>query len=106
MTKRQTAKGNIATRQQGNRKGNTSNSSVSREGNKETKVKIPVKVKTALNGSIKEMEKQITVKVLKTIKDLAVICRIIDKLENRKREMIRMTLKEDDRMERKFSVNG
>lgn len=103
MTKRQTTKGNIATKeQQGNSKRKTSDSSLSRLGNKETKVKMPVRVKAALKVSKKEIEEPLPAEFLKPIRNLSSIFTKIDKLEKERREILRVILK-NNRLKKRIS---
>ncbi len=94
MTKRQTTKGNIETKEQRpNTNGNTNNSSMSRQGNKEGKNKIPVKAKTVLKVSRKEMEEPLPAEILKPIKNLNSIQIKIEKLEKLRGKIILRILK-------------
>ena len=98
MKEKQTTKGNIAlTEKQRNRKGNTSNRTVSRKDNKKSQVKKPVRVNTALKGSRTEEEIKLPAEYLKKMRTLRALCRKIDKLEKEKRKIIHYVLKDNEK---------
>lgn len=102
MKTRHRTKGNIATKEQRNNKGKVSNRSMSRQSNRETKIKMPVRVKAALKVSKKEIEEPLPAEFLKPIKNLSSIFIKIDKLEKERREILRTILK-NNRLKKRIS---
>lgn len=103
MKKRQNTKGNIApAKQKGNRKRNTGKKIVSRSGYRETLDKItgkkPVRVKAGSKAAEKEIMEYYPMQILKTCKDLNVICIKIKELEIEKQKLLDIIINDVPKM--------